>query len=563
MNKQAELARNTLILTIGKICTQFVSFFLLPLYTKLLEPQEYGVVDLFNTYITLLVPLFNWQFENGLFRFMLECRKDKQRQKQLFSTVAISNILQSVVYLCFFFIAQNFITSEYKYFLAIDVVLNIFLNTLLQFPRGLGHSGTYAVGSFLSASTTVLLNVVFIAGFKMGAYGMFWATVIAKAVTVMYLMLSQKVWKYFSISSFSFDSFKQICRYSVPLIPNQLSWWIIGVSDRTIISKFINLAANGIYNVSNKFSSIYITFYNIFNMSWTESVSLHINEKDNKKFLSDTINSMFRFFSSVCFGIIACMPFVFPILINKKYSESYNQIPILMIAVLFQVLVGLYSVIYVALKKSVEIAKTSAYSAVINIVTNIVLIKYIGLYAASFSTLLAYAAMGIYRYFHVKKYVNVPLKKSTIIPTVFIGVLSLVSFYFDHKITNVITLVIVIIYALYINWDFLKSIKGLVMKKLANKSNPKISKEKNTMSDKNQLQDENGVPILYTSEEDCCGCTACCSVCPVKAIKMIENSEGFLYPQIDKEKCVKCHKCINSCAFKNAENIRNRETENV
>lgn len=563
MNKQAELAKNTLILTIGKICTQFVSFFLLPLYTKLLEPEEYGIVDLFNTYITLLVPLFNWQFENGLFRFMLECRKDSKRQKQLFSTVAVSNIFQSAVYLCFFFIAQNFITSQYKYFLAVDVVLNIFLNTLLQFPRGLGHSGTYAVGSFLSASTTVVLNVVFIAGFKMGAYGMFWATVVAKAVTVLYLLISQKVWKYFSVRCFSFDSFKQICRYSVPLIPNQLSWWIIGVSDRTIISKFINLAANGIYNVSNKFSSIYITFYNIFNMSWTESVSLHINEKDNKKFLSDTINSMFRFFSSVCFGIIACMPFVFPFLINKKYNESYDQIPILMIAVLFQVLVGLYSVIYVALKKSVEIAKTSAYSAVINIVTNIILIRYIGLYAASFSTLFAYAAMGIYRYFHVKKYVNVPLKKATVIPTLFIGILSLASFYYDHKLTNVLTLIIVVVYAVFINWNFLKSIKDMFMKKIVKKTKAENVKENKIMAEKQHDQNDNNIPILYTSEEDCCGCTACCSVCPVNAISMVENKEGFLYPEIDKDKCIRCYRCINSCAFKNAQQERSREKNNV
>ena len=87
MNRQKELAKNTIILTVGKICTQFVSFLLLPLYTALLIPAEFGIVDLYNTYIALLTPVCNWQFENGLFRFMIDYRNDPEKQKALFSTV--------------------------------------------------------------------------------------------------------------------------------------------------------------------------------------------------------------------------------------------------------------------------------------------------------------------------------------------------------------------------------------------------------------------------------------------------------------------------------------------
>lgn len=466
MTKGKELAKNTLILTVGKICTQFISFLLLPLYTALLIPEEFGIVDLFNTYISLLVPIFNWQFENGLFRFLIDYRNNKEQQKVLFSTVLISNIIQTIVYLVFFIVFQGFISSEYKIFLAIDVALSIFLNTLLQFPRGLGNNTSYAIGSFISASSTVVLNVIFIAGLKMGAYGMFIATVFAKIITIVYLSVSQKVWRYFSIKSFSKSEFENICKYSLPLIPNQLSWWVVGVSDRTIISHFINVAANGIYSVANKFSSVFITFYNIFNMSWTESVSLHINDEDRDEFLTDTINSMFSLFSSICLGIIACMPIAFPILINEQYSSAYKQIPILMIAVLFQVVVGLYSVIYVALKKSVEIAKTSFYAGVINIVTDVILIHFIGLYAASVSTLLAYMTMAIYRYFNIKKYVNIPLSSRIILSTVLMATIVIISYYYNHLITNIITLVIIIVYAIIINKDFLKSTWSIVLNKL-------------------------------------------------------------------------------------------------
>ena len=161
MNRQKELAINTIILTVGKICTQFVSFLLLPLYTALLVPEETGIVDVLNTYITLLTPIFNWQFENGLFRFMIDERNDYNGQKRLFSTVFLTNAIQAVVYLLLFSAVQGFIHSEFKFFLAIDVALNIFLNTLLQFPRGLGKNTIYAIGSFVSAVSTIILNIVF------------------------------------------------------------------------------------------------------------------------------------------------------------------------------------------------------------------------------------------------------------------------------------------------------------------------------------------------------------------------------------------------------------------
>ena len=47
--------------------------------------------------------------------------------------------------------------------------------------------------------------------------------------------------------------------------------------------------------------------------------------------------------------------------------------------------------------------------------------------------------------------------------------------------------------------------------------------------------------------EECTGCSACYNICPQKAISMVENSEGFLYPKIDETKCINCGKCKYIC----------------
>ena len=46
------------------------------------------------------------------------------------------------------------------------------------------------------------------------------------------------------------------------------------------------------------------------------------------------------------------------------------------------------------------------------------------------------------------------------------------------------------------------------------------------------------IPVLYRRKEECCGCTACYAICTKHAISMVEDEEGFEYPQIDVNKCV-------------------------
>lgn len=58
------------------------------------------------------------------------------------------------------------------------------------------------------------------------------------------------------------------------------------------------------------------------------------------------------------------------------------------------------------------------------------------------------------------------------------------------------------------------------------------------------------IPILYSRKEECCGCTSCYAICPREAILMVQDEEGFVYPIIDENKCVKCYQCIKVCPFK-------------
>lgn len=465
MSKGKDLAKNTAIVSIGKICTQLITFFLLPVYTAVLSNEEYGVVDLLNTLTSLLLPIATLQIEQGIFRYLLDCRENKEKQTTLITTVSKFILVQSAICILIFLCASPFIHNEYKYFLMANLLMGILSSISLQICRGLGDNKTYAVGSFITGALTVILNVIFIVAFKWGAYGMLIATAISNLLCAIYVFVKKKIYKYIDIKQNDKKLLKDIVKYSVPLIPNMISWWIVSASDRTIISAVIGVAQNGIYSAANKFSGIYSTLYSVFNLTWTESASININSEDRDEFFSKIFDFIVRFFGSLCLGTIAVMPFVFGILVNEKFAESYYQIPILILGSVFNILVSFLGSVYVAKKLTKEIAKTSIIAAIINIVVNIALINQIGLYAASISTVIAYLAMFIYRWIDVKKYVSIKTNKTLIAVLSVSFLVAIITYYLKMKIISIVVLLAVIIIAIYINKDSAKYLTEIVKKR--------------------------------------------------------------------------------------------------
>lgn len=465
MSKGKDLAKNTAIVSIGKICTQLITFFLLPVYTAVLSNEEYGVVDLLNTLTSLLLPIATLQIEQGIFRYLLDCRENKEKQTTLITTVSKFILVQSAICILIFLCASPFIHNEYKYFLMANLLMGILSSISLQICRGLGDNKTYAVGSFITGALTVILNVIFIVAFKWGAYGMLIATAISNLLCAIYVFVKKKIYKYIDIKQNDKKLLKDIVKYSVPLIPNMISWWIVSASDRTIISAVIGVAQNGIYSAANKFSGIFSTLYSVFNLTWTESASININSEDRDEFFSKIFDFIVRFFGSLCLGTIAVMPFVFGILVNEKFAESYYQIPILILGSVFNILVSFLGSVYVAKKLTKEIAKTSIIAAIINIVVNVALINQIGLYAASISTVIAYFAMFIYRWIDVKKYVSIKTNKALIAVFSVSFLVAIITYYLKMKIISIVVLLAVIIIAIYINKDSAKYLTEIVKKR--------------------------------------------------------------------------------------------------
>lgn len=475
MSRESNLAKNTIIITIGKVCTQLVSFFLLPLYTAILSTEDYGIVDLLNTLVALLLPIFTLQIDQALFRELVEVRDNESKTAEVVRTGIISIVIQGIIYLCVFVLVSPWIHNKYKLFLASNVLVNAMLGVFLQIARGFGKNKYYAVASFLSASLTIVFNLFFLVGFKLGATGMLVATLLGQLLAAIYLVLALHIVYYFKAGRCNRKVLVKLLKYSIPLIPNAISWWIIDASDRVIVSSFLGVAQNGILAASLKFAALLTGLNYITTLSWTESIAVAINDADIESYFNRMINVFLRFYVALTIGMIACMPFVFPILINAKYQAGYGLVPISLLATLFNVVVGLVSVVYVAKKNTKAIAQTSVMAALINISIHLLLINRIGLYAAVLSSFIAFFSMSVLRIIDIRKkgYIKIKIDISLITSTCLALLVVLMTYYFDIVWLHVIALIIAILFAIGINKHTFATIINLVLSKLRRNSNEK------------------------------------------------------------------------------------------
>lgn len=470
MSKEKELAKNTIIIFLGKFCTQFLTFFLLPLYTAVLSSKEYGTVDLITTYVSLVVPIITLQIEMGLFRELIDNRDNLEQERKIMSSGIFCVVVQFIICLIIYLFISLFIHIPFSIYIILNVLAVMLSNVLLQISRGLGDNISYSIGSTIAGVGTVLFNVLFLVGLKWNIEGMLLSTAIANFLATIFLFIKLKIYKYINFSYINRKITKRIVKYSLPLVPNGLIWWIINVSDRTIISLFLGTAANGIYAISNKFSSVLIQVYNVFNLSWTESAALHINDSDRDVFFSNIFNSILKLFSSVCIMLIGLLPLIFNLLINKSYNESYLYVPILLLGMVFNIIVSFVGCIYVAKKMTAQVATTSFWSGIINIVINLLLIKIIGIYAAAISTVVAFAVMSIYRIIDVQKYVKLKVDKKLILLLILLFIIECLFYYIRVIPLSIFNCIILLLILTEINKKFIITSVNQIKKRLISRA---------------------------------------------------------------------------------------------
>ena len=459
-----ELMKNTFIIAIGKFSTQVISYFLLPLYTSILSTSEYGVYDFLVTACIFLVPFITLLMEESMFRFLID-EDTKQGKMKVMSNACIYSILSMIIWCTILFIILTLFNFKYNLVFIFYIMSCIFITLSNSISRGMGKIKIYSLSNFILSILTIILNILFIVTFKLGAKGLLYATILANVLTSLFIFIKLKVYSYIKFKYIKKKELIKMVKYSYPLVPNSIGWSIINISDRLIITLFLGSSENGIYAMSNKFPNIMNTFSGFFFTAFKENASKAIKENNYKEYYDNIQEIVHRAFISISILLMTAIPFIFNLFINKSYSAAYQYIPILIVALYYGNMSGFYGSIFVAFKETKVIGRSTIVGAIINLVVNIALIRFIGIYAAVISTLLSNYIVNFYRIRKINNYY--PLGK---IKNYYISIAIMISlcclYYFNNLIINILSLLIAIIYSFIINKDLIKDIMKLFKGKL-------------------------------------------------------------------------------------------------
>lgn len=466
MNRQQTLIKNTVIIGIGKISTQFLTFLLLPLYTTHLMKSEYGLVDIIITYISLLAPLATIQLEMAAFRFLIERRKDDIETGKVISSLFRLVGLTTLVFITGFICINAIFPIPHGLLVLITILTVIATNMMLQVTRGLGNNVLFSIGSALAGVTTVIANIILIAHLGMGVDGALLAIIIGDISCTAFLFISQRIHKYISFRRRDSVLEKDLLRYSTPLLPSSVSWWLINAADRTIVAIVLGVASSGIYAVAYKFPLIFSGLFSFFNMSWTESASVNIDKSDRDEFFSQTMNASIRLFGSLGLCIVAGVSLVFTLLVSKTYHEAYLYIPLLILGSFFNSMVSMYGAIYIAKKMTKQVMNSSIIAAGISIILTVCLIPWLGLFAPALAMVAAYGSMVAYRHYDVKKYVNInyDYKALAILALAFVAVATL--YYINRPLLNILNVFVALGFSIILNRSIISIIKTKLFARL-------------------------------------------------------------------------------------------------
>lgn len=467
-SKKAELIKNTLVIALGRILPQTVTFLLIPVYTAYLSPADFGFVDLVAVIAALVIPLATIQLEFAAFRFLIEARSSILETSNIISNaLAILLSITSVSVLMYCILGQ-FIVIPHFFVALLSVLATLFSSFFSQIARGMGQNNKYAQGSILAAITTVALNILFVVYLNMGAKGMLLALSIGGLVNSIFIFFALNLRRYINIKIINKTTIKNLIAYSLPLVPGGISWWVISAVDRIIITLVLGVAANGIFAVAYKFPLIFSSLYSVFGMSWTESAAMHINSKDRDVFFSNTFNASVKLFGSLAVGIVAFVPLAFNMLVASNFHEARLYVPLLIIGSFMNALLGMYTAVYFAKKMTRQILHTAIIAAAVSIALNITLIPLLGLYAAAISMIISFGGMAIYRHYDVKKHVSIKYDSRLF---AFLGctyALSTSLYYANLPITNILNAGLAVCFAVYFNKSVLKQAKTSILSRRRN-----------------------------------------------------------------------------------------------
>ena len=468
MGRNKELALNSVYFMIGNLGAKVVSFVMVPLYTIWLVPAEYGVVDLINTYNQILILLVGLGIADALVVFPIN--KETDEIEKQFSTAVIFHTLFCVI---FFFVFLFLYFAKLEWLSSINPVIwyayallitSTTMRLIQSFCRGIKKMKVFSYTGIIHALSTALLSILLVP--SNGLYGYLIALVLSNVVTLLFVLLYSKANKYFNIHGYSRDTLKEMLKYSIPLIPNSLMWWLILGMNRPLLEQYHGIAAVGLLAVANKIPMLVDMFYGFFHQSWIVTIVSEYGKKGFDSYYNSIFSAVVAFQSFACIAIMGFGKILFDIFIDAKYAEAWIYVPFMCLTVVISNISTFSTSIFNAVMKTKYLFYSVIYAAIAAVLLNYLLIPSYGIWGALVAMMLAHAISAISRIIYGWRFIKIQ-NIAWILLNISVCVVALFVVKIDNPYLMYSLLLIVLAIFGLLNKKYVTYIKSLLKKKKA------------------------------------------------------------------------------------------------
>lgn len=457
-NKEKKLVKNTLLYTISSFGTKIFNFLIVPLYTYYLTTSEYGTYDTIYSIIYLIAPMCILAIHEGILRWLLNSEEEDRcivgtGFSLYFIFIAITDIILIIIFQVY--------TFSYSWLLILCLTTTT-LYEVMQFSiRGIKDNISFAISGVIQTVIMLGMNVFLIIFIKIGIIGMLASLASSQFISSIYLYLKLK--KYFKNKKMCFSKklAKELLIYSIMLVPNNISWWVMNSSDKLMLTAMIGSAYTGIYSIATKFPSLLNMLHTIFYRAWQEQAVIEYNDEERDQYYSKIFNIYMKITFCFVLILIPISKIYIKFFMDVSFSSAYIYIGILMLGTIFCSFSSFFGTGYISAKDTKNATITTTIGAIINCIVNLLFIKKIGIWAACCSTLIGYLITWLIRVYQTRKYFIITIKWKTFF--ILLIVSSIYSFIgtIDNNIITFLSLFLALIITLILNYNII--IKGIIL----------------------------------------------------------------------------------------------------
>jgi O-antigen/teichoic acid export membrane protein/glycosyltransferase involved in cell wall biosynthesis len=379
------------------LLTRAVGFLLLPLYTRFLTLEDYGVIELLDLTGYVLAEFIALGIDQALMKYYHASPDETDRRKTI-STAVIFGAASGLLFVALLIPVRHIFAREIlgddRYstlfllsFMALFVssVWRIERNTL----RVQNRSGSFTQLSVAYTAVAILLNIYFVAYRNTGPAGIFYSTLISASAFSLYLS-----WRIFRETGVHFDlsKLRRMLSYGLFFVPAGLASFVLNFADRYFLRAFSTLEEVGLYALAYKVAMIVTMLVAVpFNQVWHSYLFEIRNQPNAKEVYSKVATYFLATLIAVALGLAVLSREIVVIMAAPSYLPAHTVLPILLAAMVFFCSDNVFQVGLWLTGKSGQLSTIKWVAAIANLGLNAALIPTLGMRGAAITTLVSFA----------------------------------------------------------------------------------------------------------------------------------------------------------------------------